>query len=151
MHRFVGKQLDNWLLWTTCINVRQRWLAWLMHSLLFLVCTTCIAQHFWHLQFQSLMMIFVWKFRFSYMVHWNYAGGYGTLEELMEIITWSQLGIHAKPVSFLVHQRCTNNSTPVKCTVVQQRKLCSDGISMHSSTVGWLPSNYLWTSLKAIH
>jgi predicted Rossmann-fold nucleotide-binding protein len=34
------------------------------------------------------------------MVHWNYAGGYGTLEELMEIITWSQLGIHAKPVSF---------------------------------------------------
>jgi hypothetical protein len=70
------------------------------------------------------------------MVHWNYAGGYGTLEELMEIITWSQLGIHAKPVSFLVHQRCTNNSTAVKCTVVWQRKLCTDGISMHSSTVG---------------
>ncbi len=66
----------------------------------------------------------------------EYAGGYGTLEELMEIITWSQLGIHAKPVSFLVHQRCTNNSTAVKCTVVQQRKLCTDGISMHSSTVG---------------
>jgi hypothetical protein len=26
------------------------------------------------------------------------AGGYGTLDELLEIITWSQLGIHAKPV-----------------------------------------------------
>ena len=26
-------------------------------------------------------------------------GGYGTLEELLEVITWSQLGIHEKPVS----------------------------------------------------
>ena len=25
-------------------------------------------------------------------------GGYGTLEELMEVVTWNQLGIHAKPV-----------------------------------------------------
>ncbi|PNY00376.1 cytokinin riboside 5'-monophosphate phosphoribohydrolase, partial [Trifolium pratense] len=24
-------------------------------------------------------------------------GGYGTLEELLEIITWAQLGIHSKP------------------------------------------------------
>lgn len=28
-------------------------------------------------------------------------GGYGTLEELMEMITWSQLGIHDKPVGLL--------------------------------------------------
>ncbi|KAH3663933.1 hypothetical protein WICMUC_005872 [Wickerhamomyces mucosus] len=27
-------------------------------------------------------------------------GGYGTLEEIMEIITWSQLGIHNKPIVF---------------------------------------------------
>ncbi|CAN1304722.1 Cytokinin riboside 5'-monophosphate phosphoribohydrolase LOG3 [Linum perenne] len=27
-------------------------------------------------------------------------GGYGTLEELLEVITWAQLGIHDKPVSF---------------------------------------------------
>ncbi|CAN0881979.1 Cytokinin riboside 5'-monophosphate phosphoribohydrolase LOG8 [Linum grandiflorum] len=28
-------------------------------------------------------------------------GGYGTMEELMEMITWSQLGIHKKPVGLL--------------------------------------------------
>ncbi|KAJ3671108.1 hypothetical protein LUZ60_008534 [Juncus effusus] len=28
-------------------------------------------------------------------------GGYGTLEELLEIITWAQLGIHKKPVGLL--------------------------------------------------
>lgn len=32
---------------------------------------------------------------------YNYSqisGGYGTLEELLEVITWAQLGIHQKPV-----------------------------------------------------
>ncbi|XP_024369696.1 probable cytokinin riboside 5'-monophosphate phosphoribohydrolase LOGL10 isoform X3 [Physcomitrium patens] len=28
-------------------------------------------------------------------------GGYGTLEELLEVLTWSQLGIHEKPVGLL--------------------------------------------------
>ncbi|XP_047979445.1 probable cytokinin riboside 5'-monophosphate phosphoribohydrolase LOG6 [Salvia hispanica] len=28
-------------------------------------------------------------------------GGYGTMEELMEVITWAQLGIHHKPVGLL--------------------------------------------------
>lgn len=28
----------------------------------------------------------------------TYEGGYGTLEELLEVITWAQLGIHDKPV-----------------------------------------------------
>jgi len=27
------------------------------------------------------------------------SGGYGTLEELLEVISWAQLGIHDKPVS----------------------------------------------------
>jgi hypothetical protein len=34
------------------------------------------------------------------------AGGYGTLEELLEITTWSQLGIHAKPVSKFSSTSC---------------------------------------------
>jgi uncharacterized protein (TIGR00730 family) len=28
-------------------------------------------------------------------------GGFGTLEELMEVVTWSQLGLHAKPSGLL--------------------------------------------------
>ncbi|MNT73828.1 LOG family protein YvdD [compost metagenome] len=28
-------------------------------------------------------------------------GGYGTFEELFEVITWAQLGIHRKPVGLL--------------------------------------------------
>lgn len=28
-------------------------------------------------------------------------GGYGTLEELLEVVTWAQLGIHDKPVGLL--------------------------------------------------
>lgn len=33
---------------------------------------------------------------------WNLvtSGGYGTLEELLEVITWAQLGIHRKPVRY---------------------------------------------------
>ncbi|XP_025687117.1 cytokinin riboside 5'-monophosphate phosphoribohydrolase LOG1 isoform X1 [Arachis hypogaea] len=30
-----------------------------------------------------------------------FSGGYGTMEELLEVITWSQLGIHDKPVGLL--------------------------------------------------
>lgn len=28
-------------------------------------------------------------------------GGYGTLDEIFEMVTWTQLGIHAKPMGFL--------------------------------------------------
>ena len=28
-------------------------------------------------------------------------GGFGTLEELLEMVTWQQLGIHQKPVGML--------------------------------------------------
>lgn len=30
-------------------------------------------------------------------------GGYGTLEELLEMVTWAQLGIHSKPVRTRFH------------------------------------------------
>uniref|UniRef100_A0A452XH83 Cytokinin riboside 5'-monophosphate phosphoribohydrolase n=1 Tax=Aegilops tauschii subsp. strangulata TaxID=200361 RepID=A0A452XH83_AEGTS len=30
-------------------------------------------------------------------------GGYGTLEELLEVITWAQLGIHKKPMWLLIN------------------------------------------------
>jgi predicted Rossmann-fold nucleotide-binding protein len=34
-------------------------------------------------------------------------GGYGTLEELLEVITWAQLGIHDKPVKiFILYKYC---------------------------------------------
>jgi predicted Rossmann-fold nucleotide-binding protein len=34
------------------------------------------------------------------------AGGYGTLEELLEVIAWAQLGIHDKPVhTEIVHDQ----------------------------------------------
>lgn len=37
-------------------------------------------------------------------------GGYGTLEELLEVITWAQLGIHDKPVRTLFNvERFTLN------------------------------------------
>lgn len=32
-------------------------------------------------------------------------GGYGTLEELLEVITWAQLGIHDKPVNSHVSKK----------------------------------------------
>ncbi|NBC28876.1 MAG: TIGR00730 family Rossman fold protein, partial [Spirochaetes bacterium] len=28
-------------------------------------------------------------------------GGFGTLEEILEVLSWSQLGLHEKPVAFL--------------------------------------------------
>ncbi|KHG04162.1 Cytokinin riboside 5'-monophosphate phosphoribohydrolase LOG3 -like protein [Gossypium arboreum] len=37
--------------------------------------------------------------------HKPHAGGYGTLEELLEVITWAQLGIHDKPEYVPCHER----------------------------------------------
>ena len=34
-----------------------------------------------------------------------FSGGYGTLEELLEVITWAQLGIHEKPVMTIFKSR----------------------------------------------
>jgi predicted Rossmann-fold nucleotide-binding protein len=32
------------------------------------------------------------------LISWA-TGGYGTLDELLEVLTWAQLGIHKKPVT----------------------------------------------------
>ncbi|KAM0037455.1 putative LOG family protein [Helianthus debilis subsp. tardiflorus] len=37
----------------------------------------------------------------SYVMYDKAFCGYGTLEELLEVITWAQLGIHQKPVGLL--------------------------------------------------
>lgn len=53
--------------------------------------TTSLPSFILKLTFQKLIMCVLF-FRIEL------AGGYGTLEELLEIITWAQLGIHKKPV-----------------------------------------------------
>jgi len=50
----------------------------------------------------SLSYIFVLNYIQAY-ASYMHAGGYGTLEELLEVITWAQLGIHDKPVIDLYH------------------------------------------------
>ncbi|XWS20971.1 hypothetical protein CRYUN_Cryun30bG0015100 [Craigia yunnanensis] len=47
-------------------------------------------------------------------------GGYGTLEELLEVITWAQLGIHDKPVIYFLFSNCS--SQPFSNTI--QRFTC---------------------------
>ncbi|KAG8044902.1 hypothetical protein GUJ93_ZPchr0008g12368 [Zizania palustris] len=44
-------------------------------------------------------------------------GGYGTLEELLEVITWAQLGIHKKPVSCKLH--LVLKPCSISCTLVR--------------------------------
>ncbi|XP_016706927.1 cytokinin riboside 5'-monophosphate phosphoribohydrolase LOG3-like [Gossypium hirsutum] len=41
------------------------------------------------------------KLNLSTAYHPQTDGGYGTLEELLEVIAWAQLGIHDKPVGLL--------------------------------------------------
>lgn len=46
-------------------------------------------------------MLHSFSYIVSILIMYNYSqisGGYGTLEELLEVITWAQLGIHQKPV-----------------------------------------------------
>lgn len=50
----------------------------------------------------------------------KYEGGYGTMEELLEMITWSQLGIHDKPVSSIaspLQSLATNYYACTSCKV----------------------------------
>jgi len=48
----------------------------------------------------SLNKIYCWLLIDCSLLFSVNEGGYGTFEELLEMITWSQLGIHNKPVSY---------------------------------------------------
>uniref|UniRef100_J3LJ49 Cytokinin riboside 5'-monophosphate phosphoribohydrolase n=1 Tax=Oryza brachyantha TaxID=4533 RepID=J3LJ49_ORYBR len=52
-------------------------------------------------------------------------GGYGTLEELLEVITWAQLGIHHKPVC--MHGSCIIQNLPYAYFCMQVGLLNVDG------------------------
>ena len=55
------------------------------------------------------LLIFIYKLKIVILKSFFFAnvsfsflvvlGGYGTMEELLEMITWAQLGIHKKPVT----------------------------------------------------
>lgn len=40
-------------------------------------------------------------------------GGLGTLDEIFEILTWKQIGLHAKPIVFLNHEKFWDSFTPL--------------------------------------
>jgi predicted Rossmann-fold nucleotide-binding protein len=46
----------------------------------------------------SEALIWITMSKFEISICFLNIGGYGTLEELLEVITWAQLGIHDKPV-----------------------------------------------------
>lgn len=54
-------------------------------------------------------------------------GGYGTFDELFEIITWAQLGLHTKPVGLL---DVAEFFTPLLALI------------MHASTEGFIPAKH---------
>lgn len=61
----------------------------------------CYQQKKKDMIFSIIQLIFFFFYSFLYLSTLRAkfcAGGYGTLEELLEVITWAQLGIHDKPV-----------------------------------------------------
>ncbi|KAG8376557.1 hypothetical protein BUALT_Bualt09G0075800 [Buddleja alternifolia] len=53
-------------------------------------------------------------------------GGYGTLEELLEVITWAQLGIHDKPVGLLNVDGYYNSLLSFIDKAVEEGFICPD-------------------------
>jgi uncharacterized protein (TIGR00730 family) len=50
-------------------------------------------------------------------------GGFGTLEELFEMLTWSQLGLHQKPIGILNYKGFYNNLIQLLNTMVDKNYL----------------------------
>ncbi|XLS30891.1 TIGR00730 family Rossman fold protein [Flavobacteriaceae bacterium M23B6Z8] len=57
-------------------------------------------------------------------------GGYGTLEELFEMITWAQLGLHAKPVGILNTNGFYNDLMAMLQTMVRKKFLKTQNYEM---------------------
>lgn len=47
-------------------------------------------------------------------------GGFGTMEEMFEMLTWAQLGLHAKPIGILNTQGYYNGLRALVTTMVEQ-------------------------------
>ena len=52
-------------------------------------------------------------------------GGIGTLEELIEVYTWSQLGIHDKPLARAQHRRLLRRRSARSSTTPSSRASCA--------------------------
>lgn len=54
-------------------------------------------------------------------------GGYGTLEELFEIVTWAQLGLHQKPIGIV------NANNYYSLLIAQLHKMVEEGLLRQSN------------------
>ena len=81
----------------TCTKENQKWKSMLMLSLHFQVRflrnKTPFSSLFFSAEYRNTMYP-----HHSQLLFHNCLGGYGTMEEFLEMITWAQLGIHEKPV-----------------------------------------------------
>ena len=81
----------------TCIKEKQKWPAILI---VLLPCQVPLSLSISLSLSLSFLLILIYSSVISMgFSPWSFSGGYGTLEELLEVITWAQLGIHDKPVS----------------------------------------------------
>jgi hypothetical protein len=65
-------------------------------------------------------------------------GGFGTLEELLEIMTWQQLGIHSKPIGTDIGGVCA--CKPAHCFI-------SAHLCVSKSTLRFHPCAHIHTHL----
>ncbi len=69
-------------------------------------------------------------------------GGYGTLEELFEMTTWAQLGLHSKPIGIL---KTNNYYDPL---LIMLDKMVEEGFLRQSNRQAILAANEIEDLLK---